>query len=53
MRPKIKLQKHLFKELMDHQVQSIFWLMSLWNRKPSIGGILADDMGMGKTISIL
>ena len=44
------LNHHISRYLMDHQVEGIDWL---WSKYLSLdGAILADDMGMGKTIQI-
>jgi len=38
-------------ELRDYQLQGVRWMISLWNN--GLNGILADQMGLGKTVSIL
>jgi hypothetical protein len=45
--PKLLLPLELFKRLYSHQKAGVQWLAGLHNL--SIGGILGDDMGMGKT----
>lgn len=36
-------------ELRDYQLKGVKWLISLW--KNGLNGILADQMGLGKTVS--
>lgn len=36
-------------ELRDYQLRGVRWLTSLW--KNGLNGILADQMGLGKTVS--
>ena len=36
-------------ELRDYQLQGVRWMISLWNN--GLNGILADQMGLGKTVS--
>ena len=35
-------------ELRDYQLQGVRWMISLWNN--GLNGILADQMGLGKTV---
>ncbi|CAD7952814.1 unnamed protein product [Amoebophrya sp. A25] len=37
--------------LMEHQVEALQWLLSIYNN--TTGGLLADEMGLGKTASII
>jgi hypothetical protein len=37
-------------ELRDYQLQGVRWMISLWNN--GLNGILADQMGLGKTVRI-
>ncbi|KAI0054871.1 hypothetical protein BV25DRAFT_1922293 [Artomyces pyxidatus] len=39
--------------LLDHQVQGVTWMASQEQNRTLSGGILADGMGMGKTLQIL
>lgn len=36
-------------ELRDYQLKGVKWLASLWGN--GLNGILADQMGLGKTVS--
>ncbi|CAD7973208.1 unnamed protein product [Amoebophrya sp. A25] len=46
----IRLSKSIFDQLHPHQVRALLWMHAL--RLQREGGILADDMGMGKTVSV-
>ncbi|KAI9339258.1 SNF2 family N-terminal domain-containing protein [Pilaira anomala] len=39
--------------LMDHQIKGVSWMIDRENNKSSNGGILADNMGLGKTIQTI
>ncbi|CAG9465715.1 unnamed protein product [Pedinophyceae sp. YPF-701] len=43
-----RLPRDAERRLYAHQVQGVRWLLGLWQR--SKGGIIGDDMGMGKTM---
>eukprot|EP00392_Amoebophrya_sp_AT5.2_P003606 g3611.t1 len=45
-----RMSKHVFDALYDHQVEAAMWMLGL--RQQGQGGILADEMGTGKTVSI-
>jgi DNA excision repair protein ERCC-6 len=47
----LKIQARIWNRLFTHQKAAIEWMWEL--RKNSRGGILGDEMGMGKTIEIL
>ncbi|KAL7574811.1 hypothetical protein ACA910_010655 [Epithemia clementina (nom. ined.)] len=51
--PKFRLPDSLYQQLYDFQLFAVQWIVSLHNRgardRCLRGGILADDMGMGKT----
>lgn len=47
--PKFELHASLADRLYDHQIDGVRWMWSLHLNKR--GGILADDMGMGKTLT--
>lgn len=50
--PKVRLPLPLYNKLFQHQRIGVQWMASLHNNTIQ-GGILADDMGMGKTMSTL
>ncbi len=50
--PKVRLPLSLYNKLFQHQRIGVQWMASL-HRNRIKGGILADDMGMGKTLSTL
>ena len=50
--PKIAIPKTLFRSLYDFQKTGVQWMATLHNH-PVGGGILGDDMGMGKTYTTL
>jgi SNF2 family DNA or RNA helicase len=37
-------------DLRDYQLKGVKWLTSLWSN--GLNGILADQMGLGKTVSV-
>eukprot|EP00392_Amoebophrya_sp_AT5.2_P004392 g4400.t1 len=43
--PKLKIP------LMEHQVEALQWLLSIYNN--TTGGLLADEMGLGKTATVI
>ena len=49
--PKLRIPSKLFERLYCHQKVGVQWMASLHNSR--IGGILGDDMGMGKTYQTL
>ncbi|CAD7973116.1 unnamed protein product [Amoebophrya sp. A120] len=46
----IKMSARVFNQLLEHQIQATTWMLALLQENQ--GGILADEMGMGKTASI-
>jgi SNF2 family DNA or RNA helicase len=46
----IKINRYISRHLLDHQVEGVKWLHSKFISKQ--GGILGDDMGMGKTVQL-
>eukprot|EP00934_Nitzschia_sp_Nitz4_P000501 Nitzschia sp. Nitz4//scaffold174_size87051//2661//6007//NITZ4_005097-RA/size87051-augustus-gene-0.66-mRNA-1//-1//CDS//3329538836//501//frame0 len=49
--PDCRVPNQLFKSLYDHQKEGVAWMAGLYNQ--GIGGLLGDDMGMGKTYQTL
>jgi DNA excision repair protein ERCC-6 len=49
--PKLRVPAKLFQRLFDHQKAGVVWMAGLHCEK--IGGLLGDDMGMGKTYMTL
>lgn len=49
--PDIQIPTGLCAELLDHQVEGLEWLASVYAN--SLHGILADEMGLGKTIQTI
>jgi hypothetical protein len=49
--PKFRIPSKLYKRLFDHQKSGVSWVAGL--HKQRIGGLLGDDMGMGKTYMAL
>jgi hypothetical protein len=49
--PNFRIPATLFKKLFDHQKTGVEWMVGLHNQH--IGGLLGDDMGMGKTFMAL
>lgn len=43
--PSITQPSNLIGELMEHQLEGLQWLLSLWEN--GLNGILADEMGLG------
>lgn len=43
--------KHLDRDLYEHQNDAIHWLLSL--REDKLCGILADEIGLGKTCTVI
>ncbi|PWA43643.1 SNF2-related protein [Artemisia annua] len=50
---KLKLALNTDKPLLSYQFEGIRWLWELHNRCEGAGGILGDDMGVGKTYQIV
>lgn len=48
--PDFRIPRSLYKKLFAHQVEGVSWMTSLYHRG---GGLLGDDMGMGKTFTTL
>lgn len=48
--PEFRIPQNLYKKLFAHQVEGVSWMASLHHRG---GGLLGDDMGMGKTFTTL
>jgi SNF2 family DNA or RNA helicase len=48
--PDFRIPRSLFQKLFAHQVEGVSWMASLYYRG---GGLLGDDMGMGKTFTTL
>ncbi|GAQ79429.1 putative SNF2 family N-terminal domain containing protein [Klebsormidium nitens] len=46
-----KLMPDFQGEMRDYQVKGVKWLISLWNN--GLNGILADQMGLGKTVQTI
>lgn len=49
--PAFRLPGSLYRKLFDHQKSGVSWMGGLYHGK--IGGVLGDDMGMGKTFMAL
>ena len=49
--PKLRIPESLFDRLFDYQKDAVEWMASLHCQR--IGGVLGDDMGMGKTYMAL
>lgn len=49
--PRIRVPNDLYERLYSHQKVGVQWIASMHTKK--IGGILGDDMGMGKTFQTL
>ncbi len=47
----IKNMPKLKQPLMEHQVEALQWLLSIYNN--TTGGLLADEMGLGKTATVI
>lgn len=48
--PEFRIPRHLYQKLFAHQVEGVRWMAGLYH---SGGGLLGDDMGMGKTFTTL
>jgi SNF2 family DNA or RNA helicase len=48
--PDFRIPRSLYQKLFAHQVEGVSWMASLYHRG---GGLLGDDMGMGKTFTTL
>jgi SNF2 family DNA or RNA helicase len=49
--PDFRIPASLFNRLFDHQKDGVAWMAGL--HSPGVGGLLGDDMGMGKTYMAL
>lgn len=49
--PNLRIPSSLYDQLFDHQRSGVAWMAGLHTQK--IGGLLGDDMGMGKTYMAL
>ncbi|GAX28537.1 hypothetical protein FisN_12Hh095 [Fistulifera solaris] len=48
--PDFRIPRSLYQKLFAHQVEGVSWMASLYHRG---GGLLGDEMGMGKTFTTL
>jgi SNF2 family DNA or RNA helicase len=49
--PKLRIPSTLYNKLFDHQKDGVSWMAGLHSQR--VGGLLGDDMGMGKTYMAL